>query len=153
MLFSAPKLKATLKPKVAKHKKTTPYSAHDEKASNRPASKYYFPKLPELEVTVSSDQDIASFTNTPFIRNTFNTKAPTFKPSTNNSVNKKKKEKQRPKAVSTHKTILNNYIDDFFSEPAPTEIQRQDIVPLLDLQINPPANDEIITVNEPTEMA
>ena len=151
ILFSEPKLKTTLKPKIATHKKTTAYSTFNEKSSNRPASKYYFPKLPELEVTVSSDQDIASFTNTPSIKSTINSKVAT-KHSIKRSVTKKKKAKQAPSASSTHKAILHNYIDDFFSETTPAEVQHPDILPYLDLQISSPAIDEIITVNEPTEM-
>jgi len=119
---------------------------------NQSSSKYYGHKLPELEVSISSDQDIASFTNTPFIKNLALNKKTTKKVSVQNSVTKKKKNKLAPEPRPTHKEVLNNYIDDFFSAPPQAEIQQPDFLPFLDRQITSPANDEIITVNEPTEM-
>jgi hypothetical protein len=149
-------------------------AALEVNSQNRPASKYYFHKLPELEVSissdhdiasyklpelevsVSSDQDIASFANKTFIKESVLTKDATRKTAKKsllrNPISKKKKLKPVQVARPTHKVILNNYIDDFFIEPAQKEIQESDHFACLDFQINSPANDEIITVNKPSEM-
>jgi len=148
-LFITPEMKT--KHKTADTKTSIRPTLHTFN-QEKPAPKYYFNKLPELEVTISSEQDIASFTNTPFIKNLALTKTITKRALIRNSVTKKKKTKPQPEQRSTHKAILNNYIDDFFSAPQAEEIQQSDTLSFLDLQISSPANDEIITVNEPSEM-
>ena len=138
ILFSTPELKTQHKAITAK---TAPSPSLNINNQNKSSSKYYGHKLPELEVSISSDQDIASFTNTSFIKNLALSKKTTKKASIRNSVTKKKKTKPVPEPRPTHKAILNNYIDDFFSAPSPAEIQQPDFLPFLDRQIASPAND------------
>jgi len=103
-------------------------------------SKYYGHKLPELEVSMSSDQDIATFTKTPFLKDL-----------ALKTAIKKKKTKPVSEPRSTHKAILNGYIDDCFSAHIPAETEQTASLTFLDLKVDLPANDEIITVNEPSE--
>ena len=50
------------------------------------------------------------------------------------------------KTESKHKTILNNYIDDFFFEPAPKVLHEADVVELKRYKTDSCAEDEFITV-------
>lgn len=115
------------------------------------ASQYYGHKLPELEVSISSDQDIATFTNTPFLKNLAR-KAATNKASIRQPTSKHANPKLTPEPSSTHKAILNNYIDDFFAPSLTIEAQSPEPLHSLGRAMNAPANDEIITVNEQSEM-
>jgi len=148
-LFANPSLKTKHKAAVTKTEIRPALHAFNQ---TRPAPKYYFHKLPELEVSTSSDQDIASFTNSTSINEPAQTKKATKKPLLRNPISRKKNSKPVQAPRPTHKVILNNYIDDFFTEPAQKEAQENDHFACLDFQINSPANDEIITVNEPSEM-
>jgi len=148
-LFITPELKT--KHKAAEAKTSIRPTLHTFN-QDKPAPKYYFNKLPELEVSISSDHDIASFTKTPFMNGSALSKTTPKKASIRNSFTKKKRSKPEQAPRPTHKVILNNYIDDFFAEPEHKEAQENDHFACLDFKINSPANDEIITVNEPSEM-
>jgi hypothetical protein len=151
MLFSKLKLEKKHRAVNRAVSKKPIQPTHDVNHHYITASQYYSHRLPELEVSISSDRDIATLTNTPFLKNLVR-KAATKKTSIRQSVTKKKKTKPEPEPRSTHKTILNNYIDDFFAPSATIEIEPSEARHFLDRQITAPANDEIITVNEPTEM-
>lgn len=120
-LFSNLKLKAKHKQKTAMTSAAIRPATLDANNQNRPTSKYYFHNRPELEASISSDHDMASFTKAPLMN----------------------KPKQVPRP--THKAILNNYIDDFFCDPLPTEVSENNHFAGLDFQINAPINDEFIT--------
>jgi hypothetical protein len=115
------------------------------------ASQQYGQKLPELEVSITSDQDIATFTNSPFLKDLM-LKTTTNKPLITNPVINKKKLKPAPEQTKTHKAILNHYIDDFFSASQATEMQQSTPSNFLNLSVNTPVNDEVIIVNEPSKM-
>ena len=150
-LFSNPKLQATHNQKAAETKTSSRPTLHTFN-QEKPAPKYYFNKLPELEVSISSDHDIASFTKKPFMNGSALSETTLKKASIRNSFTKKKRPKPEQAPRATHKVILNNYIDDFFTEPEHKEVKENDHFACLDFQVNSPANDEIITVIEPTEV-
>ena len=137
LLSSALKLKAQQKSRATKRLQQ---SSIKSDLQYKPASPYYYHKLPEPEVSISSEQEIAPFTNSMFLRKITN------KVDTTNSTTK-------PSSVSqsTHKAILNNYIDDFFSSSV-IEVAPSSHKPFANPSISAPANDEIITVDETNEM-
>jgi len=148
-LFANPSLKTKQKAAVTKTEIRPSLHAFNQ---IRPAPKYYFHKLPELEVSISSEQDITSLTSLPLTKEPIRTSKTSKNSLLRNPIPKKKNSKPEQALRPTHKAILNNYIDDFFSEPAQEEVQESDHFACLDFQMNPPANDEIITVNESSEM-
>lgn len=99
------KLKTT-KPQTAKR----PAMSLEPKIQNKPQPDYYFHKLPEPEVSISSNQDLAFLSK----------KTPKPKPT------RSPNPLGTPKSGLTtkHKGILNNYIDDFFSVSPPDEFQQ-----------------------------
>jgi len=131
-LSSASSLARRQKRKL-KQKNSKPYTLHHPTtnlnlgAQSLPPLDYYFYKLPEPEVSVSSEQDIIIV----------------------------EKEIPRPILTTTpkNKTILNNYIDDFFSVAPPKRAQQSKISDILSYQVTPPEKNEVITLSEPyTEM-
>jgi hypothetical protein len=103
-------------------------SSRQPVGQNQVAPHYSFHKLPEPEVSFSPSQEEVIFNK--------------------QVVEKKSVSVSQGMAVSTHKTILNNYIDDFFSEPAEEEIQYLEQLPFINYPSHSPAEDEFITVME-----
>jgi len=120
------KLKTT-KPQTAKR----PAMSLEPKIHNKPQPDYYFHKLPEPEVSISSNQDLA------FLSKKTPKPIPTRSP----------KPLRTPKSGLTtkHKGILNNYIDDFFSVSPSDEFQQ---AVLQEPVFQETIDDEFITVVE-----
>lgn len=150
-LLSKPKLEKKQRTVSRTTNKRTIQTALDVNHHYKAASQYYGHKLPELEVSISSDQDIASFSNSSFLKN-LSRQAATNKDRAHNSVTQKKQKKPNPESQPTHKAILNSYIDDCFASSPAIETEASEALNFLDQQESSPANDEFITVNEPTEM-
>jgi len=92
----------------------------ERQTQNKHQPNYYFHKLPQPEVSISSDQDLAFLskkTPKPILTRT-----------------------PKPTQATKHKAILNNYIDDFFSVSSPDEFQEP--------VFQKPIDDEFITVLE-----
>lgn len=130
--FAAPGLKTRqkiLKPQKLKQQKSiklkrtkSPALKLNRNAQSHLPTNYYYDKLPEPEVSISSDQDIAFLTKK------------TFKP--------------KMDSLSKNKDILNSYIDDFFPVSPSKSVQKPDDLAFLNYQISSPSDDEIITVVE-----
>jgi len=118
---------SSLKPKQKEVKPSSacrPAANLNRRIQNKPPSDHYFYKLPEPEVSISSEQSSA-----------FLTQERPLTPQT---------------SASKNKLILNNYIDNFFSAAPPTEAQEIDSSAFLNFQTDSAEEDEFITVIEPS---
>ena len=99
---------------------------------------YYNYKLPEPEISISSER--SAIFHLKDIH--FQSQATPFQT--------KEAPKPKPTFASQNKSVLNNYIDDFFAISPKEDSTKTYKLPCIEHTINSPANDEFITVLEPS---
>ena len=123
---------------------TTCRSDNNSNQDNKTLSplNYYNYKLPEPEISISSER--SAIFHLKDIH--FQSLTPSFQ--TKEAPKQIPKTKTKTTLAPQEKSVLNNYIDDFFSVSPKADSSKSCKSPLIEHTINSPANDEFITVQK-----